>query len=74
MRADEILEIISKQYATSEDIKKLAGCGINQARKINKEIKESLPNYYLPSYKVPMEEVVKYLNININYLKRVERS
>ena len=65
MRADEILEIISKQYATSEDIKKLAGCGINQ---------ESLPNYYLPSYKVPMEEVVKYLNININYLKRVERS
>ena len=74
MEAKEMLELISKQYATSEDIKKLAGCGINEARRINNEIKEKLKDYYLPSYKVPMEEVVKYLNININYLKKVERS
>ena len=50
---------------------KLAGVGRNNALYIKSTIKKRLENenYYVPNNAVPMQEVVKYLNIDIPYLE-----
>lgn len=50
---------------------KLAGIGRNNALYIKNTIKKKLENenYYVPNNAVPMQEVVKYLNIDIPYLE-----
>lgn len=50
---------------------KLAGVGRNNALYIESTIKKRLENenYYVPNNAVPMQEVVKYLNIDIPYLE-----
>ncbi len=73
MNAEEILKLIDQQWATTTDITKIGKCGRDKAVKIKKEIANELGNkYYLPDGMVPMEKVVKYFNININYLKRMK--
>lgn len=73
LTATETLEIISKQYADTKDIKKLACCGDITARKIKQQIQNELSDWLLPPGKIPMDILVQKLNININYLKRLER-
>lgn len=73
MNAKEILELISKQWCTLEDLKKLTGLGKNNLLKLKREIKKELNNNSLPSKLLPMNEVVKYLNIDIDYLKKIDR-
>lgn len=73
MSSLEIIGILSKQWASVNDIKKLANCGRDKASLIrdnicNEIIKEGK---LLPICKekiVPMERVVDYLNINIDYI------
>ena len=67
---EEILKIISKQWCSTEDIKKLAGVGKLQARRIKNQITEELKNmgYSVPTYKVPTSFVVKKLCIDKKYL------
>lgn len=50
---------------------KLAGVDRNNALYIKSTIKKKLENenYYVPNNAVPMQEVVKYLNIDIPYLE-----
>ena len=73
MNAEQILELIDQQWATTTDITKIGKCGREKAVKIKKEIKEQLGNsYYLPNGMIPMEKVVEYFNININYLKKIK--
>lgn len=50
---------------------KLAGVGRNNALYIKSTIKKRLENenYYVPNNAVPMQEAVKYLNIDIPYLE-----
>ena len=50
---------------------KLAGVCRNNALYIKSTIKKILENenYYVPNNAVPMQEVVKYLNIDIPYLE-----
>ena len=70
--ASETLEIIQKTWATVEDIQKLGCMGKNKAIEIKKAIEDDLTsNGFILTTKVPMELVVKKLNININYLKKV---
>lgn len=75
MKSNEILEIISKQWATTKDIQKLANVGRDKAMKIKKVIQKDLQeerNWFLPNETIiPMGELVKYLHIDINYLKKV---
>lgn len=74
--AKEMLEIVSQQWATVYDIQKIGNCGKNQAQKVKKEIKEKVKNDLnkdLPRGLVPMEQVVDYYHININYLKKVTK-
>ena len=69
MTASETLKIIAKQWCNLSDLMKLAGVGRNNALVIKSTIKKKLEseNYYVPNNAVPMQEVVKYLNIDINF-------
>ena len=71
MTANETLKLIAKQWCNLSDLMKLAGVGRNNALVIKSTIKKRLENenYYVPNNAVPMQEVVKYLNIDISYLE-----
>ena len=71
MTANETLRLIAKQWCNLSDLMKLAGVGRNNALYIKSTIKKRLENenYYVPNNAVPMQEVVKYLNIDIPYLE-----
>ena len=74
LNADQLLEIASSQWASDKDIMKIGSVGRNKAYAIRSEIALSL---YGDDSKlrnrglVPMNEVLKYFNIDINYLKEV---
>lgn len=73
MKANKLLEIISKQWCNTEDLIKITGLGRNTVLKLKKQIKNNLTaqGYSLPSGLLPMNEVVKYLKIDIDYLEDV---
>lgn len=73
LKAEEVLDMICYQYAGTKEIMKIGSLGEVRALKIKKEITTRLKQdgYTLPRNKVPMEEVVKYFKINIDYLKKV---
>lgn len=71
MTVDETLKLISQQWCNLLDLMKLANIGRNSALTIKSKIKNDLEKegYYVPKNAVPMQEVVKYLNIDIDYLE-----
>lgn len=71
MTAEETLNIIAKQWCDLKDLMKLAGVGRTTALTIKGNIRRKLEkqNYYVPKKAVPMQEVVKYLNIDVPYLE-----
>ena len=71
MTAEETLQLVSKQWCSLADLMKLAGVGRCTALVIKNNIKTKLEkqNYYVPTKAVPMQEVVKYLKIDIPYLE-----
>ena len=73
MKANELLEIISKQWCNTEDLIKITGLGRNTVLKLKKQIKDSLNTreYSLSNGLLPMNEVVKYLKIDIDYLEDI---
>lgn len=73
MKANELLEIISKQWCNTEDLIKITGLGRNTVLKLKKQIKNALNTreYSLPNGLLPMNEVVKYLKIDIDYLEDI---
>ena len=76
MNARETLNLISKQWCDINDLRKLTGLGKNNAIKLKNEIKIDLENkgYQLHTNKLlPMNEVVNYLKININYLQKMAK-
>lgn len=71
--AKETLEIIDKPWCTVDDICILIGGGRNKAFNIKNEINQKLINQgfnVLDRY-VPTDQLVCYLNLNIDYLKKV---
>ena len=73
MSTDEILKIISKQWCSLDDLRNLTGLGKNNLLKLKREIRQSLNNNSIPNKLLPMNEVVKYLNIDVDYLIKFER-
>lgn len=73
MNAKKTLELIFKQQCSLSDLIKLTGLGKNSASKLKNEIRIDLVNkgYQLPSKLLPMNEVINYLKININYLQKM---
>lgn len=71
MTASVTLKLIAKQWCSLSDLMKLADVDRNNALYIKSTIKKKLENenYYVPNNAVPMQEVVKYLNIDIPYLE-----
>ena len=71
LNAKETLELISKQWCTTEDLMKLENVSRPTAMKFKNEIMEKLikQGYIIPKHLVPMKEVVDRLNINIAYLE-----
>lgn len=71
MNAKEILKLLSKQWCSIEDLKKISNLGNNNVYKLKKEITNELllQGYTLPKGLIPMCEVVKKLNIDLEYLK-----
>lgn len=75
LNANEILDLLNTQWADTKLIKKLGYVGTNKAWEISKKIRDELEKegYWLPRGLVPMEKVVEYFKININYLKKVAK-
>ena len=71
--AKDTLEIISKQWCSSQDFSVLSNTGKNTTLKLMRELRKQLEqdNYFLPTNLLPMDKVVEYLKLNIPYLKRV---
>lgn len=74
LSASEILDICSKQWATLQDIKSLASVGNNKAIQIRKDIKATYDeNKKLFNELIPMSDVIKYIDLDIEYLKKVSK-
>lgn len=73
LNADEILHLINKQWANRQDVKLLGYIGDNKSYEVMQDIRKIVQEkgYTLPKELVPMEAVVDYFKININYLKKV---
>lgn len=71
MTSSVTLKLIAKQWCSLSDLMKLADVDRNNALYIKSTIKKKLENenYYVPNNAVLMQEVVKYLNIDIPYLE-----
>ena len=72
----QTLELVDKQWATNNDIMQLGFVGYSNARKISNAIRNDLieKGYSLPRGLVPMKEVIKYFNIDINYLTKIKNN
>ena len=71
MNAEETLNLIStKTWCNINDLMKLTGLSRSSALKIRNKIKDTL-NYEIHTRDLPMNVVVDYLNINVEYLKNV---
>lgn len=73
MTAKETLSLVSKQWCDLEDLTKLTELGRNNVLKIRRDIKKYIEEkgYMIINNKLPMCEVVNYLKIDINYLKKM---
>ena len=73
MIAKEILEIISKPWCSNQDIMKIANVSATTASKIKQEIEKEFrkkePNKYMPAYCIPTKEVIKYFDLDVEFLK-----
>ena len=76
MTANETLQLIEQHWCNLNDLMKLAGVGRNSALKIKNQIKTALESEgrYVPKNAVPMQEVVKLLDIDIEYLESRDKS
>lgn len=69
----ELISILSKQWASTSDIQKIASCGRDNAIIIRNKITQEIINNgkNLPTTKkkvVPMECVINYLNLNLEHI------
>jgi hypothetical protein len=71
LNASELLEILSKLWASTEDIKKIGCVGKNKALKIKNEIRNQMvdDNMVFPRYLVSMEYVKEYFKIDEDKLR-----
>ena len=76
IQADEMLEILNKQWATIQDIMKIGALGRNKARNIKNEIERNIiaQGLKLPNNLVPMEKVIEYFKINLDFLLAINKS
>lgn len=71
--ARETLELVSKQWCSSKEFSILSGTGKNTTLKLMSDLRSQLKqdNYHLPKTLLPMNKVVEYLHIDLQYLRKV---
>ena len=76
LSSKEILNILNKQYLNVTEIKKIASISIKDAREIREEITQRLKHdgYFVPDKLIPSESLVKYLNLDLSYLKKLSNN
>ena len=76
LQADQMLTTLNKQWATIQDIMLVGSLGRNKARDIKNEIARKIETEgkKLPNNLVPMEKVIEYFNINVEYLVSINKS
>lgn len=76
MNAHDMLELLSKQWCNTEDLRMLTGLGKNNISKLKTKIRKELisKGYKLPTKLLPMNEVVNYLKIDIEYLNQIAKN
>ena len=68
MNAEETLKSVSKTWCNIKDLMNLTGLSKSSAIKLKSKIKEQL-DYEIHTTNLPMNVVVDFLKIDINYLK-----
>lgn len=73
LNASEVVEILNKLWASTEDIQKLGCVGYNRALKIKRKIRDRMvdENMVFPRYMVSMEYVVEYFNIDEKKMRKL---
>ncbi len=76
MNSTGILSILSKQWASVDDIKAIACCGRDTATNIREDIRNNIlkNGSRLPDTKtkfVPMKSVIEYFNIDLEYIYKM---
>lgn len=73
MNANDMLNLISKQWCNLSDLMKILNCGRNKALVVKKQIKDKLieNGYIIPNNNLPMKAVIDILKIDIDYLKTI---
>lgn len=70
MNAKETIKLISKTWCNINDLMLLTGLSRSSVLKIKNKIKKQL-NYEINTRDLPMNIVVNYLKIDIDYLKMI---
>ncbi len=75
MIAKKILEIISKPWCSNQDIMKIVNVSSSTASKIKRcielEFRKKYPDKFIPAHCVPTKDVIKYFDIDIEFLKSI---
>lgn len=73
MKAKEILDILSTPWCTNQDIMKIANLSTSTASKVKRyiesEFRKKNPNKFILAYCIPTKDVIKYFDIDIEFLK-----
>lgn len=73
LNAEELIEIMNKLWASTEDIQKIGCIGERKALQIKREIRDKMVDDGLtfPRYLVSMEYVIDYFNIDEKRIRRM---
>ena len=75
MKAKEILNILAAPWCSNQDVMKIANVSSSTASKIKRcieiEFRKKYPDKFIPAHCVPTKDVIKYFDIDVNFLKSI---
>ena len=75
MKAKEILNILATPWCSNQDIMKIANVSASTAIKIKRcielDFRKKYPNKFMPAHCIPTKEVIKYFDLDIEFLKSI---
>lgn len=73
VKAKEILNILATPWCSNQDIMKITNVSASTAIKIKRcielDFRKKYPNKFMPAHCIPTKEVIKYFDIDIEFLK-----
>ena len=75
MKAKEILNILATPWCSNQDIMKIVNVSSSTASKIKRcielEFRKKYPDKFMPAHCVPTKDVIKYFDLDIEFLKSI---